>query len=407
MGISDKQGWQTLRFDQIAHSIAERIEPAQAETDIYVGLEHLDPESLKIRRWGTPDDVKGTKLRFYKGDIIFGRRRAYQRKLAVAEFDGICSAHALVLRANEENVLPEFLPFFMQSDTFFDRALQISVGSLSPTINWTTLARQEFTLPPKAEQRRIADILWAAEEAIETQLSALDRLDICKRVVTTDLLRNGLGRKSLVSTKLGKILASWEITNLGKITDVSYGLTINAARRGLQMKLPYLRVANVFRNRLDLSELKTIGSTEEDITRFGLQTNDVLVVEGHANPNEIGRAAMWTGEVEVCLHQNHIFRARCSRDLNPEYLLAYLNSPRGRLYFKKHAKSTSGLNTINSQVLNKMPIVVPTLKEQQSIVEVVQNFEKQKQVLEIHISRLVEVKKSLGTEFLAKKIQGQ
>ena len=81
--------WPTLRFDQIAHNIAERIDPAEAETDIYVGLEHLDPESLHIKRWGTPADVKGTKLCFYNGDIIFGRRRAYQRKLAVAEFDGI------------------------------------------------------------------------------------------------------------------------------------------------------------------------------------------------------------------------------------------------------------------------------------------------------------------------------
>ncbi len=67
--------WRTVRFDQIADNIAERAEPAEAETDIYVGLEHLDPDSLRLRRWGTPADVEGTKLRFYKGDVIFGRRR--------------------------------------------------------------------------------------------------------------------------------------------------------------------------------------------------------------------------------------------------------------------------------------------------------------------------------------------
>jgi type I restriction enzyme, S subunit len=109
-----REGWRVVRFDQMAESISDRVDnPSEANVAYYVGLEHLDPESLKIRRWGTPDDVEATKLRFKPGDIIFGRRRAYQRKVAVAEFEGICSAHALVLRAREETVLKEFLPFFM------------------------------------------------------------------------------------------------------------------------------------------------------------------------------------------------------------------------------------------------------------------------------------------------------
>ena len=97
--------------------VNDRIDdPAEAYVEYYVGLEHLDSESLTIRRWGAPSDVDATKLRFWAGDIIFGRRRVYQRKLAVADFDGICSAHAMVLRAKPAVALPEFLPFFMQSD---------------------------------------------------------------------------------------------------------------------------------------------------------------------------------------------------------------------------------------------------------------------------------------------------
>src|SRR4051812_24923386 len=108
-----KPGWKTWRFDQIAINVNDRIDdPSKAGVEYYVGLEHLDPDSLKIRRWSKPDDVEATKLCFKKGDIIFGRRRAYQRKLGVAEFDGICSAHAMVLRPRTEFVLPEFLPFF-------------------------------------------------------------------------------------------------------------------------------------------------------------------------------------------------------------------------------------------------------------------------------------------------------
>lgn len=124
----------------------------------YVGLDHLDPDNLVIARTGIPDDVIGTKLKIYKGDIIFGKRRAYQRKVAVSHFDGIASAHSMILRANEKNIEREFLPFFMQSDVFMNRAVQISEGSLSPTIKWKTLASQEFSLPKKEKQKVLTDV---------------------------------------------------------------------------------------------------------------------------------------------------------------------------------------------------------------------------------------------------------
>jgi len=165
-----KPGWNIVKFVDIAENVAVRVNPADAKTDVYVGLEHLDPSTLHLRQWGHPSDVSGQKLAFKKGDVIFGRRRAYQRKLAVAEFDGICSAHAMVVRAKPKMILPEFLPFFLQSDMFMERAIEISVGSLSPTINWKTLRVQEFPLPPLDEQKRIAEILWAADEAVEKHL---------------------------------------------------------------------------------------------------------------------------------------------------------------------------------------------------------------------------------------------
>ena len=183
----DRSHWPRVRFDQMAVIVNDRVEPGDTDLEHYVGLEHLDSESLKIRRWGSPDDVGATKLRFRTGDIIFGRRRAYQRKLAVADFDGICSAHAMVLRAKPEVVLPEFLPFFMQSDLFMNRAVKISVGSLSPTINWKTLAAQEFALPPLEEQRRIAEVLTSSWLLLETASNAMDRLARLRTATIDDL----------------------------------------------------------------------------------------------------------------------------------------------------------------------------------------------------------------------------
>jgi len=82
--------------------VNERVEPANAADEIYVRLDDLDSGDLHVRRWGKGSDVIGTKLRFRRGDIIFGRRCAYRRKLALAEFDGICSAHAMVVRAKPD-----------------------------------------------------------------------------------------------------------------------------------------------------------------------------------------------------------------------------------------------------------------------------------------------------------------
>ena len=102
----DKTHWKKYRFDEMVQNVSERVEPSQTDLDMYVGLEHIDPDTLHLSRHGRPSDVEGTKLRFYKGDIIFGRRRAYQRKTALATTDGICSAHAMVVRAKEDVVDP-------------------------------------------------------------------------------------------------------------------------------------------------------------------------------------------------------------------------------------------------------------------------------------------------------------
>lgn len=223
-----KTGWRTWRFDQMAVMVNDRIDdPAEAKVDHYVGLEHLDSDSLTIRRWGSPSDVEATKLVFRKGDIIFGRRRAYQRKLGVAPFDGICSAHALVLRAKTDVVLKAFLPFFMQSDLFMERAKQISVGSLSPTINWKTLAAEEFVLPPLDEQRRITEVLEAVHNVREklyvlhhATLLALDSLTDytlstfpCEGTLSKycDVNPESLSQKQLASSEF------WEYADLSSV----------------------------------------------------------------------------------------------------------------------------------------------------------------------------------------------
>ena len=202
----------------MATNLNERVDdPAKAGVDRYVGLEHLDPESLKIRRWGKPTDVEATKLRFRPGDIIFGKRRFYQRKLVVADFEGICSAHALVLRAKKDVVTDGFLPFFMLGDEFYDRAMMISVGGLSPTINWSTLAKQEFAIPPIPEQRRIAEILWVTETSVRSNTDLSSAADRSYTAVAESKLEEDMKRGS-IPTKRVKDVAKVNVATLSEGT---------------------------------------------------------------------------------------------------------------------------------------------------------------------------------------------
>ena len=167
------------RFDQIAINSTEKKKPVEEDRFTYLGLEHLDSGSLKVTRFGSEVAPIGEKLMMHKGDVLFGKRRAYQKKVAIAPFDGIFSAHGMVLRPKEDVIDKDFFPLFISSDYFLDAAIKISVGSLSPTINWRDLKELEFELPDMDTQRKLAEVLWSINDTMEAYkrlISATDEL---------------------------------------------------------------------------------------------------------------------------------------------------------------------------------------------------------------------------------------
>ncbi|MDW7761650.1 MAG: restriction endonuclease subunit S [Acidobacteriota bacterium] len=178
-----KRGWTRVAFGDVVRLCRERSSrPVENGFDRYVGLEHLSPGDLKIRQWGNAADGTTFTNVFRAGHVLFGKRRAYQRKLAVADFDGVCSGDIYVLEsADSKSLLPELLPFICLTDRFFEYAIGTSAGSLSPRTNWSSLAKFEFALPPLYEQRRIAEVLGACcslTERLHLSLEALERLGL-------------------------------------------------------------------------------------------------------------------------------------------------------------------------------------------------------------------------------------
>lgn len=267
----DKSDWKTYRFDEIAQNISERVDPNNTDLEVYIGLEHIDSESLHIKRHGTPDDVNGTKLKFYKGDIIFGRRRAYQRKAGIATCDGFCSAHALVLRANPDVIDPELFPFFMHSDLFMNRAVDISVGSLSPTINWGTLKHQEFLIPPKETQNNLAKILIAQNLLLQKKLQLFNNLNTLKSSLQKELycLKDRVMLKEYASIIGGFAFPSHSFTNSGtpviKIKNIVKGKVLVESTN----------------NRIDENQFT-------NIERFKLVEGDLLIAMTGATLGKLG-----------------------------------------------------------------------------------------------------------------------
>lgn len=348
-----KPGWRRVKFGDMAECVNDRVDdPSKAGVDRYVGLEHLDPETLTIRRWGTPDEVESTKLRFRPGDIIFGKRRAYQRKLAVADFEGICSAHAMVLRAKPNTVLPEFLPFLMQSDMFMERAVAISVGSLSPTINWKTLAAEEFALPPLEEQRRMAQALSAADASWQSLTEASVASETTATALVETFIANATG-----TTTIGELVA-----------DISYGCSLKSWSE--QKGIPILRIPNVLRGELDLTDMQWVELTAGERGRFSVQIGDVLLVRTNGNPNYVGRSVAVEGEVGEMAYASYLLRLRVNpARIRPSFLSAIVNAPTTRRGLRGSVKSSAGNFNINTGGVNSQRIPASTLMEQDALLE--------------------------------------
>ena len=165
------------KFSDLAYNITDKKMPEPGDEKTYIGLEHLDSGSLAVTRWGGEIELKGQKLVMKKGDILFGRRNTYLRRAAIAPHDGIFSAHGMIFRPKTEVIDPDYFPFFIASDYFMNAAIRISVGSLSPTVNWKTLKELEFEIPTLEQQRESAKILKAANELKESYQTLLLKTD--------------------------------------------------------------------------------------------------------------------------------------------------------------------------------------------------------------------------------------
>lgn len=382
----DKSEWELFPFEKIAHRISETVDPNTTSLEVYVGLEHIDAEDIHIRRFGNPSDVKGGKLKCYPGDVIFGKRRAYQRKAAIVEFEGICSAHAFVFRANSDIIDPKLFPFFLHSDQFMHRMVDISVGGLSPTINWGNLKGEEFLLPPKSEQARLAELLWAMDEVIEAEIKNKYKYEQFYKRYLYDA----------TSGKLSSEISKWKEHSFGKLGESFNGLS-GKTKKDFGEGAPFVNYLNVFRNSKvnpEQVDYVNIGANEK---QNELKYGDILLTGSSETPHEVGMSSVVLDELSGYYLNSFCFGFRL-KDFDtfwPEYARFLFRGEDVRKFMFRHAQGSTRFNLSKITVKSRLKLFLPPINEQKEIAERLDKMEENVLKFESKISSSQSLQKSL------------
>ncbi len=349
-------------LENVAQERRENIKTSKDNFPV-VGLEHITPMQIHLTDWSTDKDNTFTKI-FKKGDILFGRRRAYLKKAALAPFDGICSGDITVISPIAEKIEPTLFPFIIQNDDFFDFAIEKSAGSLSPRVKWEHLKTYSFELPSMEKQRELAQILWAAEETKQSYKSLLQKTD--------DLVKAKF--EEMFGFLYGKYIPKWKQYKFNQvITDMSkFGKKIP--------KEHYLEEGKYAI--VDQSQNYIAGYTN---TEDGIYRNIPAIIFGdHTRCFKYINFPFFLGADGVKL-----LKTKC-KNVNYIFLIEELKQiPIPNMGYNRHFK-----------FLSEFPIYLPPLENQEKFANFVQQVEKSKQQLQKSLEQLNATTKALINENL-------
>ncbi|MBO0907798.1 restriction endonuclease subunit S [Arthrobacter sunyaminii] len=356
----DRSAWKHVAFGDVVRNANVNVrDPESAGIDRVIAMEHLDGGELKVNRWGSLEDGTTFTRRVTPRQTLFGKRRAYQRKVAYAEFDAVCSGDILTFEADELQLLPEFLPFLVQSDRFFDHALGTSAGSLSPRTNWRDLSTFEFDLPPLEEQRRIADLLWAVETMARAQADQRQAI-ACGRQVWLD------GRVSdLVEAKKVNFSDVWSESpqsgySAAPVDEATGRYVLSLAALGPDGYRP--------------GHLKNVPDTDK-IRAATLRRGDLLVSRANT-VDAVGRVGIYSEEREDVSFPDTMMRLNLKSQVLPKFAAAVISSSHGRAHMRRSAAgSATSMVKINRTSLGRLPFPVVTLEDQRALLKELSLFD--------------------------------
>jgi len=349
-----------------------------------VGLEHIIPEQINLTEWDIGVDNTFTKL-FKKNDVLFGRRRAYLKKAAVAPCEGICSGDITVIRAKEDKILPELLPFVIQNDIFFDYAVGKSAGSLSPRVKWEHLAKYEFNLPSLPEQKKLAETLWSIVATMESYKKLLAKTD------------------EMISAKFNEQFKHSDFKELGTICS----LKARIGWQGLTTEEyldsgDYLLITGVdFRDsRIDYENCHYVEKDRfEQDTNIQLKQDDILITKD----GTIGKLAIVENLPKPATLNSGVFVLRNNDNSLRQKFIFYALQTSNFKRFIEAQKTGSTIAHLNQKAFVKYSLPVPTLEEQDKYIYFANKAEESKKQIQSSLDSLTQVYKKIIAENLGGK----
>ncbi|MBY0231349.1 MAG: hypothetical protein K2W96_18860 [Gemmataceae bacterium] len=353
------KGWKRARLDAVATLERATLRPEEIATGTRsVGMENIDGSGAFVDVGEVEaGELASNKFAFTPEHVLYGKLRPYLMKIARPDFAGACSTEILPIRANG-TVSRDYLFHYLRQPRMIALANSRTAGANLPRLSPTDLATFPIDYPADAEeQRRIAGLLDEAD-ALRRRRAEMIRL---AGELVPSVFREMFG-------DIGKD-ASCQLP-LDEVAEIGTGVMKGRKFNGQPVvELPYLRVANVQAGYLDLSEIKSITLAASDVERSRLRHHDVVLTEG-GDHDKLGRGALWESQVDPCVHQNHIFRVRCDPTrLLPRYFAEYIRSSPAVAYFRRCAKKTTNLATINLGQLKRLPVHLPPLVRQGEFAE--------------------------------------
>lgn len=369
--------WDVTTIGDVLEPRGESMQPSPNGKTRYVGLEHIDSGNTHLTRWGIEGDVKSTKNKFYRDDLLYGKLRPYLDKAVLAEWDGVCATDILVFVVNQERANPPFLASRLHTSDFLNHAISTTTGVNHPRTSWQALRAFALALPPLPEQRAIARVLSTIQRAIETQDNLIAAARELKKSLMRQLFTQGMDANGAVKeTEIGVMPEHWDVVKLGDIAEIRGGKRLPKGHKFSEKPTPYpyIRVVDLKERTVESNELKFL--TPEDyhsIRRYTISSDDIYIsIAGTIGavgiiPDDLDGANLTENAAKITIKNRS--------KLDKHFAMFFLDSEAGQSEISRRTAKTSQPKLALVRV-QQIPMPCPPLSEQCEIARILATVDK-------------------------------
>ena len=375
-----KPGWKMVKLCDVVKLISNRVDnPANSGYERFVGLEHFNAGEFKICRWGNTKNLVSSMKLFRKGDTLFARRNAYLRRASMVDFEGVCSGDAIVLREKDSVMINGYLPLILNTDGFWDYAISHAAGSMSKRVNVKALLSYQFLLPPLEEQKRISEILWAADDSVHSYKKAINVLREMRNAYIEEIAKISAGNK-------------WPNIPITNCFDIVSG-QVDPKQE------PYSSMPLIAPNHIESKTgrlLKIESAYEQNAIsgKYLFKPGDVVYTKIRPNLQK-GFIATFEGQ---CSADMYALRPKPNKILTRFLFMILLSD-----FFARFANTRSirtGFPKLNRKELSEFLFPVPPIKFQRDICSKLDSIEHKELLLITHYNNLFHIKERLLNSFM-------